>query len=93
MCVNQKIVFLFVFRNDSWERIIDEYSIFNKKIQRFLLGCIAVIFVMAISLEILSAIAIESHIISYETPNYQTPVLRPFWVDENRHFFTWHAAN
>ena len=64
-----------------------------KKIQRFLLGCIAVIFVMAISLKILSAIAIESHLISYETPNYQTPVLRPFWVDENRHFSTWHAAN
>ena len=58
-----------------------------------LLGCIAVIFVMAISLEILSAIAIESHLISYETPNYQTPVLRPFWADENRHFSTWHAAN
>ena len=64
-----------------------------KKIQRVLLGCIAVIFVMAISLEILSAIAIESHIISYETPNYQTSVLIPFWVDENRHFSTWHAAN
>ena len=48
---------------------------------------------MAISFEILSAIAIESHLISYETPNYQTPVLRPFWVDENRHFFTRHAAN
>jgi len=48
---------------------------------------------MAISLKILSTIAIESHLISYETPNYQTPVLRPFWADENRHFSTWHAAN
>jgi len=48
---------------------------------------------MAISLEILSAIAIESHLISYETPNYQTPVLRPFRVDENPHFATRHAAN
>ena len=64
-----------------------------KKIQRFLLGCIAVIFVMAISLKILSTIAIESHLISYETPNYQTPVPRPFWADENRHFSTWYAAN
>ena len=64
-----------------------------KKIQRFLLGCIAVIFVMAISFEILSAIAIESHSISYETQNYQTPGHRLFWVDENLHFETWHAAN
>jgi|TARA_B110000037_G_C16809322_1_gene378909 hypothetical protein len=48
---------------------------------------------MAISLEILSAIATESHLISYETQNYQTPGHRPFWVDENLHFETWHAAN
>jgi hypothetical protein len=48
---------------------------------------------MAIPLEILSAIAIESHLISYETQNYQTAGHRPFWVDENLHFETWHAAN
>jgi hypothetical protein len=48
---------------------------------------------MAISLEILSAIAIESHLISYETPNYQTSGLRTFRVDENPHFGTWHATN
>ncbi|MDE0994645.1 MAG: hypothetical protein OSA23_15985 [Rhodospirillales bacterium] len=64
-----------------------------KKLQRFLLGCIAVIFVMAITFEILCAIAIESHLISGETPNYQTPGLKPFWVDENPHFGMWHPAN
>ena len=64
-----------------------------KKLQRFLLGCIAVIFVMAITFEILCAIAIESHLISGETPNYQTPGLKPFWVDENSYFVMWHPAN
>ena len=48
---------------------------------------------MAITFKILSAIAIESHLISGETPNYQTLGLRPFWVDENPHFGMWHPAN
>lgn len=68
-------------------------QILIKKIQRFLLGCFSIILVMAITLEILSAIAIESHLISAETPNYQTPGLRPFWIDENPHFGMWHPAN
>ena len=67
--------------------------IFINKILRYTLRGASALFVMLITFEILSIIAIESHLISAETPNYHVPSINPFWVDDNPNFGMWHPYN
>jgi hypothetical protein len=67
--------------------------IFIKKILRYVFGGISVFFVMIVTFEILSIIAIKNDLISAETPNYLAPSIKPFWVDDNPNFGVWHPSN
>ena len=67
--------------------------IFINKILRYTLRGTSALFVMLITFEILSVIAIESHLISAETPNYHAPSINPFWIDDNPNFGMWHPYN
>ena len=60
---------------------------------KYVTGWVSALFVMLITFEILSVIAIKNDLISAETPNYHVPSLKPFWVDDNPNFGMWHPNN
>ncbi len=64
-----------------------------KRFRQWILSGMAVLAVSALTLEILSAIVIESDVVPAEVPNYRLPGSRPFWVDSNPYFGMWHPAN
>ncbi len=49
--------------------------------------------ICVLTLEALSAIAIEGGYIAADAPNYRIPGSQPFWVDRNPHFGMWHEAD
>ena len=54
-------------------------------------GAVAVVSLAAF--EVMSAIAIETGLISADAPNYLFPSSRPFWIDRNPHFGMWHEPD
>jgi len=59
-------------------------------IRSVLKGAAAVVAVCFVTLEMLSAICIETGLVAADTPNYRMPGSRPFWIDRNPHFGMWH---